>query len=328
MKYKPLALCWLLSAICAGAAHANWQYPPYDPDAYYYDDGGRFTLAIRGGGAYGFGSMQNDLGALTPEPFWTSDGVTLVGESYCGGSPSACLNAGFSPIGQVNIANLPVKKSFSSVSWIGGVGIGWVLSNNPSWRIEANWDHIAEAEYNSLPLYEGTVATDLGQKLFIQSGGVSSTVSTEIFSAMFYYDFYNGCEGPKGQCKMIPYVGVGLGYASSKTVMSLTDIYGDLSGDASMQFFGVPASGSPTLDFYTSETRTGNIALSAAAGLSYGLSDNAFLDFGLRVNYLPRIKWELNNAADASAVSHRAKDMFSAKNVVYGSLQLGVRFEF
>ena len=325
MKRKLIAIFSLLAVLCAGGASADWERAPYGAaDHYSFDAYERqFTLTVRGGAIFGTAGMQNDLGALG-EPFWMAPDGTLVLEDAC--FPN-CIGAGYTYVGTANVGNLPVHKKYSSFGWVGGVGVGWVLPTAPNWRLEANWDHISESEYNSVPLYSGTTTTETGIRLFLESGGVSSKMSTDIFSAMFYYDFNDGCGGHMQMCKVIPYVGFGFGYATSRTVMQLTDIFGDLSAEISMQPFGEPGSFG-TLEFYTSETTTGNFAGSLAAGLSYGIAPHMFLDFGLRVHYIPRIKWELNNAADPTATSFKSKDMFSAKNLMYGSLTLGLRFEF
>lgn len=326
MKNKIIAS--LIAVLITGPAIANWETGTPYGTGYYADDGSRFTISIRGGGAYGTAKMKNDLGSLMPEPFWEGPSGELVGESYCGGSPSACIGAGFEPLGSIDISDLGVKEKLGSFTWTTSIGVGWILPNTSGWRIEANWDHIGEADYNSIPLYEGDALTEYGVELHVLSGGVSSTVDTDIYSIMLYYDFYDGCRGPKSTCKMIPYVGFGIGYASSTTVMSLTDIYGDLSDQGSMLYFGDPDDAG-TRNFYTSETRTGNFAASFAVGVSYGLTEYMYLDAGLRINYIPKIKWGLNNSeTETSNALRRSKDMFSATNVIYGSFLVGLRFEF
>ena len=72
--------------------------------------------------------------------------------------------------------------------------------------------------------------------IYVQSGSVQSTVSTDIISAMFFYDFFDGLYKPLRE--IIPYVGFGLGYADSKTIFNLSDLYGDLSSSVDLQNFG------------------------------------------------------------------------------------------
>ena len=66
-----------------------------------------------------------------------------------------------------------------------------------------------------------------------------------------------------------------------------------------------------------------NIAVLGAFGLSYGVSQYTFLDFGARVMYVPKISWQLVNS---DGTMHR--DWFSVKDMIYTNFMLGVRFEF
>ena len=120
---------------------------------------------------------------------------------------------------------------------------------------------------------------------------------------------------------MIPYVGIGFGYADTKTTMTFYENSGGLLGYWPLPEFG-ETDGS-VISFYKSTTNTSNIAGVAALGFSYGLVDNLFLDFGARVSYLPRVKYQLSNS-DGS----RHLDWFSAKNLIYANVMIGVRLEF
>ena len=60
-----------------------------------------------------------------------------------------------------------------------------------------------------------------------------------------------------------------------------------------------------------------------AAGLSYGLTPNTFVDFGARMTYIPKVKWTLVNEA---ATRHR--DLVNAEDLIYLNIMLGLRFEF
>lgn len=312
----------MLLALGASAASANWERRPV-----YVDDGMRFTLSLRGGFAYGFGSVHNELGAMIPESFWfdASSGL-LVGESFCGG-PVGCANAGFTHIGEVNIGNLPASKDFSAFTWTGSVAIGFTVPKAAQWRIEGNWDHIAESHYRAAPMFSGSLPTTGGYIIDgLQSGGVHSTLNSDILTAMVYYDWFDGCVKPVKT--FVPYVGLGIGYAMSRTVLELTDLYGDLSDQWSMQPFGEPTN--IALEFYTSKNTSRNFAAAGALGFSYGITDGVFLDAGVRVTYIPRITYSLNNALspDVAIIGTKHKEVFSIRDVIYTSALVGVRFEF
>ena len=51
--------------------------------------------------------------------------------------------------------------------------------------------------------------------------------------------------------------------------------------------------------------------------------ENLFVDLGARASYIPRVKYRLTNEDDS-----RHLDWFSAKNLIYASVMLGVRIEF
>lgn len=321
MKTK-IALCSLLFTICGATAHANWEYNA--PGGYFADDGSRATISIRGGGVFGTAKISNDLGALVPEPYWYDPAIGVMTESYCGGA-AACATAGYQNLGQVDIGDLPANKKFGSFSFAGGAGIGWVLPYSPQWRLEAGWDHIAKSDYNQSPMFKGTLKSTLDYSMEIESTGVQSNITTDIFSTMAYYDFFDGMQKPLRT--FIPYIGVGVGYADTTTVLELNDLYGDLQNQASLQDFGVDVGG--ILNFYTTKTSSQNVALLGGLGFSYGLDTNVFLDFGLRMIYLPNVKWALNNSATVDATTGaKSKDIFSAENMLYGAATVGIRFEF
>jgi len=320
-KLLRLLPCVLGFAFCASAAHANWE-----PWPVWADDGGRMTLSFRGGLAYGMGKIQNELGILTPEPYWFDpDDGFLMPESWFiqNGGLATCPTCIL--VGQVDLAELPAAKNLRTVGWAGAIAIGFTVPNAPQWRIEGNWDHIGETKYSAMPMFRGNLVSSEGFLLEdVVSSGVYSKLTSDIITAMFYYDFFDGHEKRVGS--FVPYIGLGLGYASSHTVLELTDLFGDLSDQVAMQEFGVVTGG--LLDFYTSGTTTGNVAGAAAVGFSYGIMKSTFLDFGLRAIYIPRIDWGLNNAAAIGEVADRHKDIFSARNVIYVNALLGIRFEF
>ena len=331
MKSRNLLFLSLLSCFAAVPAYANWEYSGYYVgDGAYTDDGSRFTISFRGGASFGYGVIQNDIGELTPLYYIDANQTNIMPQlayEQCimGSNPEACV--GYTAAGYINVGDLSPTKNFESFSVAAGVSLGWTIPYSPQWRIEAGWDHIAESQYNSSPFLEGEAelfgGPAAGLIALVPSGDVKSTVSTDIISVMAYYDFYDGIQKPART--VIPYVGLGVGYADVKTVLNLSDPYGDLSSTY-LDEFGQRLGDKPELsviNFYQSETDNPNIAVLAALGLSYGITDSLFFDIGARVAYVPTIKWTLTNA-DGSV--HR--DWFSANNTIYATLMLGIRFEF
>ena len=159
-----------------------------------------------------------------------------------------------------------------------------------------------------------------GDTISLESGSVQSTMSADIISVMAYYDFFDGLQKPLN--KMIPYIGFGVGYADVKTTMNLSDPWGDLTQVEDLTNFGT-ANENGVLQFYRSKTNTSNVAAVVALGFSYGLNQFLFLDFGARLSYIPSVKYQLVNSDDS-----RRMDLFSAKNLFYANVMLGIRFEF
>ena len=318
MKSKILFLLPVLGALYAAPVAANWQYDgTYIGDGWYNDDGARFVISVRGGMSFGSAKIQNDVGALTSEFYYSPSTGDVISKQYY----DSLTNKGdFTNAGVGEIGDLPAKKNFSEVAFAAGASIGWTLPNHPQWRLELGWDHISESEYNSSPLFEGDLLLTSGISIFAQSGAVQSTITTDIVSAMAFYDFFDGLQKPLQT--VIPYVGFGVGYADSKTVLNLSDLYGDLSTSVDLQNFGKLDS-YDVLQFYRSEHSSSNIAGVVAAGMSYGITQTMFLDFGARVAYVPRVKWVLTNSDDT-----RTRDWYSAKNLIYANIMLGLRFEF
>lgn len=281
MKCRFLYVFPVLAAVFGGAAHANWQYGgTYVGDGAYTDDGSRFIVSVRGGASMQFGAIKNDVGALAAH-YWT-DGTSQFSELLCGG-PDGCVGLGYEYLGYGNIGSLPANEDFSEMSFAAGASIGWTMPNRPQWRIEVGWDHIGETEYNVSPLFRGELKLSGGiaDMLTIESGSVHSDVTTDIISAMAFYDFFDGIRKPTH--KFIPYVGLGVGYADSKTTMNLVDPYGDLSEDVDLQNFGKRDEATGVLQFYRSETSSSNIAGLVALGVSYGVTEKLFFDLGARV---------------------------------------------
>ncbi len=324
MKNKFLCILSVTSCLTATAACANWQYPgTYVGDGAYIDDGSRFTISVRGGAAMGFGSVKNEVGTLVSAYYMSPDGSQIISEGFyetC--KDGSC--ADYSPAGSADIGMLKPVNDFSEFSFAAGASIGWTIPNRPQWRIEAGWDHIAESSYNSSPMFQGDIELSDGSISGIYrvtSGGVRSDVTTDIVSVMAFYDFYDGLYKPTRA--VIPYVGFGIGYADSKTVLHLADLFGDLSMDLDLRKFGELDEYGLAVQFYRSEKSTGNVAGLLAAGVSYGITETLFLDFGARLTYIPKVKWALSNEA---GTEHR--DWFSVENMIYANIMLGLRFEF
>lgn len=318
MKFKIASVLTVLSCLCGTAANANWQYPGnYLGDGWYNDDGTRFVLSVRGGASIERGTINNEIGSMTAGYWIDPDSGVVVSDAYYQSCGTAC--SGFYDAGVGDLSTLSADKNFSEFAFAAGVSIGFTVPNKPQWRVELGWDMITESEYNAAPLFDGDLQLSGGDVITVQSGGVHSTVSTNVISVMAFYDFFDGMQKPLQE--FIPYVGFGVGYADTKTVLNLSDLYGDLSQSVDLQKYGELEYG--VLHFYQSEKNSANIAGIVAGGVSYGISQGVYLDMGLRLMYVPKIKWALSNVDDTS---HR--DWFSAKNVIYANIMLGLRFEF
>ena len=313
----------MIACLVSPAARAGWEYDgEHINDGYYQDDGRRFIILVRGGMSYGMAKVKNDIGTLTSE-YWQDpvDGAIVSGAYYeaCGAACEDYVYAGIADIGKV-----PINKKYREMSFAGGASIGWVLPWTPHWRFHVDWDYMSEAEYNVSPLLEGKVpligGDVTGQSVEIRSGGVQSTVTTNVFTAMAIRDFYEGWQKPMR--KFIPYAGFGLGYADSDTVLNLSDLYGDLSSSVDLQTFG-DLDDYGILQFYSSKKSSSNLAGVVTVGLSYGVSESFFLDSGFRFIYIPKIKWALGNA-DGS----RSRDWFHTESVLYSNFVFGFRWEF
>ena len=315
MRKRNICILPVLMSLCALPAFAGWQYDGvYLGDGWYQDDGSRFVLAVRGGASYAMGTIENNAGAIVTEYYLSPDKTEIATKGYYEGilgSPSGWLYAGKS-----EVADIPPSDDFDSFSFAAGASIGWTIPHTPQWRIEVGWDHIVKSDYNASPMFSGDVELQGGDPgaegivLPMQSGSVNSDVTTDIISLMR---------------TVIPYVGLGIGYADSKTVLNLSDPYGDIAYQLDLTPYGevVNVNGVDMIEFYKSERHTSNFAALLAGGVSYGINERMFLDFGARVMYVPRIKWGLTNVDDT-----RHREFFSAKNMIYANVMLGIRFEF
>jgi len=326
MIKKIFCLLPLLACIGVMPAHANWEYESeYVAGGWYTDNGSRFVLSVRGGASYGMGRVRNDVGELSAAYYYNSSNGEVVPETNlrvaCGGA----ICDGYVYAGYGNVGALPVKNDYKKLSFAAGASVGWIMPNNTNWRLEIGWDRITEAEYNASPLFDGNIKLTGGvldgRTITAQSGSVHSTVSTDVISAMAFYDFFDGLQKPLHT--VVPYVGLGVGYANSTTELQLTDAYGDLSSDQDLRTHFSENASDVVLEFYKSKKSTANIAGVLALGVSYGIDEKTFLDFGARLMYVPQVKWALTNGDET-----RHRDWFSVKNMIYTNVMLGLRFEF
>lgn len=321
MRKRFLFLLPVFAALFGSAAHANWQYDgEYIGDGWFSDDGSRFVISVRGGMSFGTAKIQNDVDDLTPAYYMESGGVPFP-EFICVRA-GGC--SGYTFAGYVNLGELPVRDDkLDAFAFAAGASVGWTLPNRPQWRLEVGWDHINKSEYNQSPFLEGKTTLFDGaytDAVIVPSGAVQSDMTTDVISAMAFYDFFDGLQKPLQT--VIPYVGFGIGYADVQTILNLSDPYGDLSGVYALKEFSTPDENG-LFQFYRAEKSNSTVAALAAVGMSYGLAENTFLDFGVRAMYIPKVEWQLTNSDDTK---HR--DWFSAKNLIYTNVMLGLRFEF
>lgn len=320
MRKRNLYILSVLSCLMTVPAHADWQYPgTYVGDGWYDDDGTRFVISARGGASFGMGKIENGLGAVSIGYYMLPDSDQIIPWGQCA-ITNSCDDLTFAGYGE--IAKLPATKDYESFSFAAGASIGWTIPNRPQWRIEAGWDHIAESEYNSSPMFKGDLPLVGGavDSAPIESASVNSEISTDVISVMAFYDFFDGIQKPSRS--VIPYIGIGVGYADTTAILNLYDPYGDISAQQEFSQYGEPDDYNLT-QFYRSEYTTPNVAGLLSLGLSYGITETLFLDFGVRGIYLPRVKWELVNTEQ-----DRHREVFSAENMIYINAMLGIRFEF
>ena len=304
----------VLCGLYTGSALANWEYTGgYVTGPEYMDNGSRAAISIRGGATFAFSKIKNEVGSVVYS--YCFDSVT--GEIFPTDSTGGCTGGYFAGTG--SLGALDAKNMFG-IGFSAGASIGWILPNTPQWRLELGWDHFSELDYNKSPLFSGNIPLSEGYSVYVDSGSVQSTMTTDIISFMAFYDFFDGLQKPIRT--MIPYVGFGFGYADTQTVMNLADPWGDLSGVEDLTNFGTINSNG-VLQFNRSTTNTTNVAGLVALGASFGIDENIFIDFGARAAYLPRVKYTLVNSDDT-----RRMDWFSAKNLIYANVMLGLRVEF
>jgi hypothetical protein len=338
---KLLKLFAVILGISPVAANANWSY--WED----YDDGARFYVRFAGGVAFGGAlDMNNDMvGITTPElaagyaedtanPGFadltkpTGEILTLDEYKKCVDEKN-CASEAYASIGKLEFGKSPIKDSFSVATWTTNLGAGFVLPNS-HFRTEVSWDHISETKYSSSKLISDTVETTgyIGNAMMVDVdlGSVTSKVSTDIVSLMFYYDMYDGLVKPAKT--LIPYIGAGLGYANSTVNMSYIDSGALRDTGLFCDFFSDGACGTTSLATYQSETNNGGLAFGLAGGFSYGLSNIAFLDIGAKLMYADKIIWTLSNEGNSAATSTVQQDIFSTSGTFYIMGTVGFRFEF
>ncbi|MCL2629187.1 MAG: hypothetical protein FWD33_00605 [Alphaproteobacteria bacterium] len=293
------------------------------------DDGGRFYIAARGGLAMNFGGrLNNSLGGMTSIPFYAefdpSTGLStgyVVNEELWIQMGSPTPTEGWAPIGVINFGDLKPQKDLEIRTWTTNFAIGGVLPNANNIRIEASWDRISESSYNSTPLLGGDVVTVGAPASMLLPDldviSMSSKLSTDIYMAMIYFDFFEGARGP-GQ--LMPYIGLGIGYASTDAIVSAFDYSGVLDGTVLGLAFEDTATGA----FFLSETQSNGFAAAAAAGFSYGLNRFAFLELGAKVTLAPKTQFKLSNPLGMEQALVETRGAYS----LYGSILAGLRFEF
>ncbi|MDR1826618.1 MAG: hypothetical protein LBQ49_02910 [Rickettsiales bacterium] len=303
----------ILAALISTSANANWERGRPS------DDGARMTVSVRAGLAKPTAKMKNDLGSVVVD-YWETPDAIYPNYSLCIGdpdNPADCTHWGNVDLGQ----DLSIAGKYDSISFAGGVSVGFVFGGSPNIRAEADWLRITESTFSADPLLKGVVAGNDGDAAMQYALSARATVSTDIISAMIYYDIFEGASKPMGVA--VPYIGFGIGYASSSVKLDLTDTYYDTAGQLSFDIFRAG-----TVDFYASESTVNNFSASAALGVSYGIQEGIFFDVGARATYVPMITWAVNNLSDTDAETHKERAIFSAENVIFINVYAGLRFEF
>ncbi|MCL1786115.1 MAG: hypothetical protein FWG39_03125 [Alphaproteobacteria bacterium] len=339
MKRIIYALCLMPYAF---SANANWER--YQP---WYDDGVRMTVSLRGGYAMGNGKIKNELGGMA-EPYVEDNFGNPVPITLCQILPGECPENPTFLGDAVILGDIPADKNYESRGFAGGASVGFTVPNRPQIRIEADWLHISKASFNAAPLFTGTVmpafiaewngstydvvGASPSDMFDVGIGAVRTNMDSDVISAMIYYDFFEGVSKRPGT--LVPYVGAGMGYASTRTVLELLDLYGNLSAQMPLEDFGAggpnpdPLVTGTAREFYTSSNTSGNIAGTLTAGVAYGIMEGLFLDFSARLTYIPKVTYSLNNEADTSATNSRTADIFSIESLMYTTFMAGLRFEF
>ncbi len=318
-------LFFIASIISACPAFAGWQYDGYYiKDGYYKDDGSRFIIGGYGGVSFANAKIKNEMGSLQ-SPYYAnmSNGLVISDTAYS--MLNSTEQAEYAFIGIGDVSELPAAQNLSKTAFAGGGYVGFTIPYHPQWRLQAGFDHISEINYDRIPLFEGDISLTSGVNAHVYSSGVKSTLTTDVISVMAIYDFFEG--NKKTVNTFIPYFGLGAGYAMSKTTLNLTDIFGDLTYDNDLNNYGTRESeGVLIFDNPTDSDKypaSNNVALLGTLGAAYGINEYTFVDFGARLMYVPKTTWAIANS-DGS--QHR--NWFSAENMLYTNVFVGLRFEF
>ena len=318
-------LFFIVASMLSVPALAGWQYGGYYiDDGYYQDDGSRFIMGGYGGLSFVNAKIKNEVGSLQTDYYKDSvSGIVISGAAY--DMLDASQQAYYTPIGVGDISELPAAKNLSKNVFTAGGYVGFSMPNHPQWRILGGYDHISEINYDRIPLFEGDISLTSGEGVHVYSSGIKSTLTTDIVSVTVIYDFFEGSKKPLNT--FIPYLGVGAGYAMSKTTLKVTDIFGDLSYDSDLNnYYGSIVNGILVFDNPSDVTKyptSDNVAVFGTLGASYGINEYTYIDFGARLMYIPKITWAIANEA---GTQHR--NWFSAENTLYTNLTVGLRFEF
>jgi len=326
---KIVALCALHFALCL-PARANWE----SGRGYAVAGGDRLTLKFYGGAAIPYAVMKNELGEMPVDYYWVPDingvPIGLTDDADCLLDSPACEF-----LGRVNLGEFGVAAKYNQFSWAAGASVGMVWGTKANFRAELDWLHIAKTEISANPVFRGESAfpvydsggaiidpntgETLELEVFNLLGSATIKTYTDIISAMIYKDFYKGNTKPLNQA--VPYIGGGVGFASTTNEISFVD-YGDLPLDFQAMADCVPAGGYTLCQFPVVKTQSNNVALSATVGFSYGLDNRTFLDFGARGTVIPKILFDIGDGEG------KTKTIFSATPIVFGTITAGIRFEF
>lgn len=218
----------------------------------------------------------------------------------------------------INIGTLEIQENFFEKSLVGNIALGFSFPYFPQIRVVADWLHISSTSYEISPLFNGPTNTTDGEQIAI--GMSDADFSTDTFSAFVYLDVFSGNLRQKNS--FIPYLGVGIGVASSDTFLTLIDKDGFLFSSEELAPFYEKN------EFYPSQNTSTNITGSVELGFAYRITQHAYIDFGTRLTYIPGISWALNNRLSELATTEEKKDVYSTRNMLYTSVLLGIRLEF
>ncbi len=326
LKFGKIAL--LLMVLLPTSVYSNWSRP------YRKDDGGRIYISAKIGGVGIFSSkMENELGKdftseyIVIEP--TTNNFLMVSriiKDYEYNSDTALDTQ------NLNLGDSKPEEKLKSFSFYSSLALGFVVPEHPNWRSEFSWDHIAEFNYDASPMFNQTAyyidSSSVLHSFNINTGAMTSTNKIDLYMLNFYHDFFDS--NIKKPNEWIPYIGAGIGYASITTKMQLVDLYADLSYNAAIAAYGYTPTDvlSPTglLDFYESSLQKGSLALSGMFGFSFGFTEKAFLDLGLKLTWIDKIHWGLTDSSSSTTIG--SKNIIGSDSNFLTSAHVGLRLEF